>query len=165
VRKIGIDTGKHGGIVALNSNNFIIGKWVMPLDIGGEIDLKALDVIFKGFRPSVYGETIVTIEDPGKHAKSSQAIGGMRYGFGIVKQACVSNGISFHTTSSRVWQSYYWTNRDDNLTTKDKAYIVAHDLWQNESFLHPGKPRSRKAHDGLVDAALIALYGITWIYD
>jgi len=32
VRKIGIDTGKHGGIVALNINNVIIGKWVMPLD-------------------------------------------------------------------------------------------------------------------------------------
>jgi len=31
--------------------------------------------------------------------------------------------------------------------------------------LHPGKPRSRKAHDGLVDAALIAIYGITWIFD
>ena len=164
MRKIGIDTGKHGGIVALNSNNVIIGKWVMPLDQDGEIDLHELDVIFKELRPTVYGYAIVTIEDPGKHAKSSQAIGGMRYGFGIVKQACVSNGISFHTTSSRVWQSYYWTKRDDK-TTKEKALEVAHDLWPDETFLHPGKPRSRKAHDGLVDAALIAIYGITWIFE
>jgi hypothetical protein len=164
VRKIGIDTGKHGGIVALNSNNVIIGKWVMPLDQDGEIDLHELDVIFKELRPTVYGYAIVTIEDPGKHAKSSQAIGGMRYGFGIVKQACVSNGISFYTTSSRVWQSYYWTKRDDK-TTKEKALEVAHDLWPDETFLHPGKPRSRKAHDGLVDAALIAFLGETRIFD
>ena len=160
MRKIGIDTGKHGGIVALNSKNEIIGKWVMPLDVVGEIDLHALDVIFKGLRPSVYGDTIVTIEDPGRHAKSSQAIGGMRYGFGVVKQACVSNGISFHTTSSRVWQSYYWTQRGDK-TTKEKALEVAKNMWPKEPFLHPGKPRSKKAHDGLVDAALIALFGIT----
>ena len=80
MRKIGIDTGKHGGIVL--ANNDIIG-WVMPLDVDGEIDLHALDVIFKGIRPTVYGDAIVTIEDPGKHAKSSQAIGGMRYGFGL----------------------------------------------------------------------------------
>ena len=163
MRKIGIDTGKHGGIVALNSKNEIIGKWVMPLDQSGEIDLQELDIIFKGLRPTVYGYAIVTIEDPGKHAKSSQAIGGMRYGFGIVKQACVSNGISFHTTSSRVWQSFYWTQRGDK-TTKEKALEVANNTWPDEPFLHPGKPRSRKAHDGLVDAALIALFGLTWIY-
>tara|TARA_B100001059_G_C17722629_1_gene521609 strand:+ start:60 stop:551 length:492 start_codon:yes stop_codon:yes gene_type:complete len=163
MRKIGIDTGKHGGIVALNSKNEIIGKWVMPLDESGEIDLHALDVIFKGLRPTVYGYAIVTIEDPGKHAQSSQAIGGMRYGFGVVKQACVSNGISFHTTSSRVWQSYYWTHRGDK-TTKQKALEEAKDMWPEESFLHPGKPRSKKAHDGLVDAALIALFGLTWIH-
>ena len=163
MRKIGIDTGKHGGIVALNSKNEIIGKWVMPLDVGGEIDLHALDIIFKGLRPTVYGYATVTIEDPGKHAKSSQAIGGMRYGFGVVKQACVSNGISFHTTSSRVWQSYYWSNRGDR-TTKEKALEVAKNTWPEEPFLHPGKPRSKKAHDGLVDAALIALFGLTWIH-
>lgn len=163
MRKIGIDTGKHGGIVALNDKNEIIGKWVMPLDVVGEIDLHALDVIFKGLRPSVYGDTIVTIEDPGKHAKSSQAIGGMRYGFGIVKQACVSNGIRYNTTSSRVWQSYYWSNRGDR-TTKEKALEVAKNMWPDEPFLHPGKPRSRKPHDGMVDAALIALFGLTWIY-
>lgn len=163
MRKIGIDTGKHGGIVALNDKNEIIGKWVMPLDVGGEIDLHALDVIFKGLRPTVYGYAIVTIEDPGKHAQSSQAIGGMRYGFGVVKQACVSNGISFHTTSSRVWQSYYWSNRGDR-TTKEKALEVAKNMWPDEPFLHPGKPRSRKPHDGMVDAALIALFGLTWIY-
>ena len=164
MRKIGIDTGKHGGIVALNSSNDIIGKWVMPLDVDGEIDLHALDVIFKGFRRTVYGDAIVTIEDPGKHAKSSQAIGGMRYGFGIVKQVCVSNGIYFHTTSSRVWQSYYWTDKGDK-TTKEKALEVTKDFWPEEPFLHPGKPRSKKAHDGLVDAALIALYGIVKLYD
>ena len=163
MRKIGIDTGKHGGIVALNLSNDIIGKWVMPLDADGEIDLHALDVIFRGFRPTVYGDAIVTIEDPGKHAKSIQAIGGMRYGFGVVKQACVSNGINFYTTSSRVWQSYYWTDKVDK-TTKEKALEVANSIWQDEPFLHPGKPRSKKAHDGLVDAALIAFYGITWIY-
>jgi hypothetical protein len=164
MRKIGIDTGKHGGIVALNSKNDIIGKWVMPLDSDGEINLKALDVIFKGLRPTVYGRAIVTIEDPGKHAKSSQAIGGMRYGFGVVKQACVSNRISFHITSSRVWQSFYWTDRGDK-TTKEKALEVATGIWPEELFLHSGKPRSKKAHDGLVDAALIALFGITCIYD
>ena len=163
MRKIGIDTGKHGGIVALNFKNEIIGKWVMPLDVGGEIDLQALDVIFKGLRPKIYGDAIVTIEDPGKHAKSSQAIGGMRYGFGVVKQACVSNGISFHTSSSRVWQSFYWTQRGDK-TTKEKALEIATGMWPDEKFLHPGKPRSRKAHDGLVDAALIALFGLTWNY-
>lgn len=161
--KIGIDTGKHGGIVALNFKNEIINKWVMPLDSDGEIDLQALDIIFKGLSTSVYGDTIVTIEDPGKHAKSSQAIGGMRYGFGVVKQACVSNGISFHTTSSRVWQSFYWDKRGDK-TTKEKALEEAKDMWPDEPFLHPGKPRSKKAHDGLVDAALIAMFGITWIY-
>ena len=160
MRKIGIDTGKHGGIVALNSKNEIIGKWVMPLDLDGEIDLEALDLIFKGLRPTVYGDTIVTIEDPGKHTKSSQAIGGMRYGFGVVKQACVSNGIRYNTTSSRVWQLYYWSNRGDR-TTKEKALEVAKNMWPEEPFLHPGKPRSKKAHDGLVDAALIALFGIT----
>ena len=136
----------------------------MPLDVDGEIDLHALDVIFKGFRPTVYGNAIVTIEDPGKHAKSSQAIGGMRYGFGIVKQACVSNNILFFTTSSRVWQSHYWTEKGDK-TTKEKALEVANSIWPEEKFLHSGKPRSKKAHDGLVDAALIALYGIVDLYD
>jgi hypothetical protein len=58
--------------------------------------------------------------------------------------------------SAKKWQNALFSGIEYDDTKKASA-LVAKTLWPNQDWR--GTPRSRVAHDGMTDAALIAEYG------
>ena len=144
---LGIDTGTNGGLTFLGEDCMIKAIQIMPL-ISDFPDLTGVTHCFV--------EKAQTMSKNGKPqgAKSNFTTGqrlGELLGFMAAKKIPVS------LVHPRTWQAKLLGSKFAAGDSKKKAYEVARQLWPNESFLPT--PRCRKFHDGLVDSALLALYG------
>lgn len=169
---IGFDIGKSGGIYVL-ANGKPAFKHRMPL-IGREIDIMALYKIifkFKGKDAHVIFENIKGLFGIGKTAAMDLSV--QR---GIIEAICVGAKLPYTIIGPKKWQNEMFkdakvqyktsTRKDPNtgekkskkaIDTKATALLVAKRLFPQEDFL--ATERSKKPHDGLVDACLLAEYG------
>jgi len=77
------------------------------------------------------------------------------YGFGALKQCLVDFAIPHEVRRANVWQKEFGISaRKGN--TKVQALQICQDLFPNVNLL--ATERSKKPHDGIVDALLIAEY-------
>lgn len=152
---IGCDNGLKGGLVAISAfDGSLIDKLVMPtLKYGNksEIDVVAVSHWIDAFNT----DCTVAIEEPLKHARSSQAIRSMALSFG---QLVAMVRLSRHKLL-RVEVSD-WQKKMLGKVPKGQTKVVA--LKKSQIFLPEenwlATTRSSVAHDGLVDAYLIAQY-------
>ena len=159
---VGIDCGKKGGIVVLDEHGYILQKYVMPLRVvhgKNKINISALNFIL-----SILPEgSIITIEQPGAHAASAAGLRSMTYSFAQCEALLFANGHEDNVAEvmSQKWQRTYWNKKDFGIdySTKKAAKQAAERLWPDENWL--ATKRSKVAHDGMIDAALIAFYGLT----
>jgi len=94
------------------------------------------------------------------HAMPGQGVSSMfKFGkvYGEVLGAIKSENIPHTLITPQKWQKEIFQGIETKLKPKEKALIAAKRLFPNESFL--ATPRSRKPHDGMVDALLLAEYG------
>ena len=151
---IGIDNGLDGGLVALSSVGDIIECLPMPtLQVADkkEVDPKAVvDFVLK------FDKCIVGIEEPLRFAPTSQAIRSMAISFGKCIGACAAFGIDSKRIQVKEWQDVMLGKGLPKGQTKSVALKKANQIWPNEKWL--ATKRSKVAHDGLVDAGLIAEY-------
>jgi len=153
--RIGIDNGLKGGISTLSLDNKILRGVRMPtkkVGKGREVCPIAFAVILSEFPVA---ESIVAIEEPLKHAKSSQAMRSMAYSFGLCVGVATTLGYKIEVTPVQKWQKAILGKVPKGLT-KRFALAAATKLWPDENFL--ATPRSTKPHDGIIDAALIAYF-------
>ena len=152
---IGIDNGLDGGICVLAPDNSIVWRGRMPtkkVSKGKEVCPVAFASVLSPFPAA---ESIIAIEEPLKHAKSSQAIRSMAYSFGLCVGVATALGYEVRATPVATWQKAMLGKVPKGLT-KRFALAVARKLWSNEDF--HATPRSRTPHDGIIDAALIAKF-------
>lgn len=161
---IGIDCGLDGGIVQIDESGNIESVEVMPVRKIGKrrkIDLHMLDRIFLSFGQSMAGDFFVVVEDPGGHAQSAAGLRSMTYSFAAVEAMLVSHGLRYTTTPSRKWQKMFWLKpkiaKGEKFDTKTAALVAAKKLWPNQDWTK--SQRATNAHDGIVDAALLAEAG------
>jgi len=158
----GIDPGLSGGIASYDS---VTGEWevmVMPvveLKLGDgkkkrSLDHKALSEIFRDVdQNSCYA----VLEE--QHAMPRQGVASMfktGFGFGALKQVLVDFNIPHEVVRAKMWQKefgIYGVKGD----TKEQARRICQDLFPGVNLL--ATPRSKKPHEGMVDAVLIAGYG------
>jgi hypothetical protein len=156
---VGIDNGLDGGLVALSEfTGHVIAKRPMPTrQINGkrEVDPHAIrEWIFSlNEKPS---RLLVAIEEPLKHAKSSQAIRSMGVSFGILSATSELGGARTCRVQVRNWQDSMLGKAVPQGKTKEHALKYANKRWPNEDWL--ASPRCSVPHDGMVDAAVIAEY-------
>jgi hypothetical protein len=162
MKYIGIDCGLDGGICELDSAGNLTKMIVMPtvkIGKGRKINLHELSELFKIFRGS--GSCRFSIENPGGHAPSAAGLRSMTYSFAVVEAFLVCNFLTYHEFAARKWQSEFWSRptmpKGKKFDTKSAALSEAKKLWPGCTFVK--SDRSKKAHDGLVDAALIAEFG------
>ena len=155
---VGIDCGVRGGIVSLSRCGDLRMLAVMPTKKVGtkkKVDLESLVAIFGKL---ARGNPFVCIEDTGGHAPSAAGLRSMTYSFSSVETLCVAFKMPYRAVLARKWQSEFWKQpRGGKRDTKKLALISAKKMWSNQKWLE--NSRCRVAHDGLVDAALIAEYG------
>lgn len=157
---LGIDVGKDGGLALYNSETGSLMTWLIPYD------LKGLDECFAEVRREVKAEDIlVLIEDVhsifGSSAKSNFQFGRIK---GMKEALSVCWFGEYELVQPKKWQDIVWEDsdivlkengkKDTKLTSANSAKRLFPDYDFRKS------QRARKPHDGLVDAALIALYGL-----
>jgi hypothetical protein len=153
---IGVDNGLDGGLCALSAfDGSLIHAIPMPTrQIGGkrEVDPSAVYVWATGLG-DFSSRILFAIEEPLKHAKSSQAMRSMGISFGLL--CATAEMIGYHIRRIQVldWQGPV-LGRVARGKTKQRALEVASARWPDETWL--ASSRHRTPHDGMVDAALLA---------
>lgn len=157
---LGIDVGKDGGLALYNSETGVLMTWLIP------DDLKGLDECFSDIRREVgTADILVLIEDVhsifGSSAKSNFQFGRIK---GVKEALSVCWFGGYELVQPKKWQGVVWEEKDivlkDNgrKDTKLTSANAAREWFPGYDFRK--SQRARKPHDGLVDAALIALYGL-----
>lgn len=153
---VGIDNGISGGLCAIaNWSGDAIAYTAMPTDTFDgktEVDVRAVLDWLEPYRNNL----IVCIEEPLKHAKSSQAMRSMSISFGKILGACEAKQYPVHRIQVKEWQDVMLGKRLAKGMTKVIALKKANELWPKEKWL--ASTRSKISHDGIVDAALISQY-------
>lgn len=155
---LGIDNGIGGGLVALSATPGagIIGKCPMPTQKtrkGHEIDVRQVWSFVLRTIPSVGGVCII-LEEPGG-SQSAKAAASMAASFAALRAMCELKGVHYIRVTPQCWQKAMLNCKAGD--TKPAALTLARSLWPAESWL--ASERCRTAHDGMIDAALIAEFG------
>lgn len=175
---IGVDVGKLGAIVALDNNRKILFKKEVPL-IAKDVDIRKytkyllyLKKKFKGKSYMVYIEQVHAIF--GSSAHNTFQFGRQSM---IPEVICSILGMPFTLVQPKEWQKEAWAGikpirkpdkkdkngrvRKGSVLTKDTSSIAVQRLFPSENFkIKLKKGYSKNNHDGIVDACLIAYYGI-----
>jgi hypothetical protein len=154
---IGIDNGISGSLVAISAyHGKVIEKILMPtrpIDRSRECDAVAVCEWIEKFQYS--DDIAVALETPSKHSPGTLALCSMWDCYGAIRGILESCGIKHVRIAPRTWQSVMLGVVPKG-ETKAYARAKAREIWADEDWL--ATPRSKKAHEGLVDAALIAEY-------
>lgn len=171
---IGFDVGKNGGIAVLDHKNNVLLK-SMP-KIGKEIDLIGV----RDFLLSFDSEAKISCVIEDVHSIfGSGATSNFQFGraLGVLEMAVVMLNFSFTKVAPKKWQKEMWegvqpvlintgkTNKKDGsikykVDTKATSLIACKRLFPNIDLRNTNRKtdRSKKEHDGIVDALLMAEY-------
>jgi hypothetical protein len=170
---VGIDIGKNGGIVIISEDGKITTH-AMPKVNKDEIDIHAIGQIFQG----IPGPIHCGIEDVhsifGVGAKANFQFG---RSLGIVEGIVAGYNIAFTKISPKIWQKEMWMGikpvevntgkktKEGNIKykvdTKATSLLAAKRLYPDLDLRDANvrkTSRSKEAHDGIVDAVLIATF-------
>jgi hypothetical protein len=152
---IGIDNGISGALVALSAySGMVLESILMPTRITGssrECDAIAVCEWIEKFQYS--DEVAVALETPGKYSPGTLALCSMWDCYGVLRGILESCNIRHIRVDPQIWQKEM-LGKVPKGETKPFARAKAKELWATETWL--ATPRSKKAHEGMVDAALIA---------
>ena len=146
---VGVDNGLDGGLCAVSKfNKSLIGYIAMPtLQRNGkrEVDTRAVHDWLQEFNT----DFTLAIEEPLKHARSSQAMRSMAISFGKLLGMAESHRYQVSCVQVNDWQKKL-LGKIPKGTTKSAALALAKKLEPDEAWL--ATERSRTPHDGIIDA-------------
>ena len=153
---IGIDNGLNGGLVAISiETGAVIEKTIMQPLLSckkREVDTRAV----YEWAMALETEFIFAIEEPLRHAKSSQAVRSMGISFGKLLGLAESRQWDTRCVQVKNWQRSMLGDLLRSHDTKKAALIKASVISPDECWQK--SKRASKPHDGMVDAYLIAHY-------
>lgn len=153
---LGIDPGNTGGLVCIDDIGDVAGQWIMPtVDVGTKkkkrlvLDIYAVEMILMGI-PGLGGVAIEFQQPFPKQGLSST--GKLMRAFGQLEGIVMARGHRYELPRPAQWQKVLAGVEGEG---KQRAAIYAARRLPDLD-LYPG--RKRKPHDGLADAACIALW-------
>ena len=168
---IGIDCGKSGAICEIDNAGNLLEFHAMPIvgkGKGSKLDLQKLAEYFSYKKLAIENgrDYMVIVEDPGGHAPSAAGLRSMTYCFAAIETLLVAYKIKHHIVLSQKWQREFWSKpqmpKGQKFDTKAAALAEARKLWPDEHFRVTSEAGNllKNPHDGIVDAALLATYGM-----
>lgn len=163
---IGIDVGKSGAITSIiqGADWLKIKSFVTPTLPDGDIDIVSFFEILKNQEGTV---SMVVIEKV--HAIFGSGAGAtFQFGrsAGIAEGVVNCSGFPFTMVPPKTWQKEMWAGVDkvmksgkNSIDTKATSLVAAKRLFPRAILTDTLKPKSQKAHDGIVDSILLAEYG------
>ena len=159
---IGVDNGLDGGLIAIDEDGQIIHKTIMPTVGAGaskrELDLPTILQFFKGMSGSFRVAGVVLEKGIAMPKQSSVSTFKTGRGIGLIEGIVVALGFRYQVIAPRTWQKEML--RDLHKTsgnTKQASILAAERLFPGVDWR--STERSKNAHHGLTDAALMAEYG------
>lgn len=152
---IGIDNGLSGGIAVMKGRKLveILPMPVVPLKAGKtEYDYHSImELLMK------YPDATVILEKAHPMPKLGTQ-SAFRFGmfYGVLIGMLTATKHRYHIVHAKTWQKEMFKDQP-HLDTKSASKIVAKRIFPDQTFL---VGRSKKIHDGLTDAALLAYYGV-----
>lgn len=155
---VGIDNGLDGGICAVSDfSGEIIGKCAMPtFKRSGKREIDTVSIY--RWITDLNTEPLIAIEEPLKHAKSSQAMRSMGISYGKILGMSESHGWKVRPIQVLDWHKAVLGKVPKSLT-KVFALREATRRAPEENWVK--SDRCSTPHDGMVDAYLIACYART----
>jgi crossover junction endodeoxyribonuclease RuvC len=149
---VGFDPGLSGGIAFISP----VGLLAEPMPVTKEgLDLVALRHLLEPIQTEIRMAFIERIHAVQMGSKSSMLSFGC--GYGMIQGLLAGLQIPFELVRPTVWCKTMHSGVDADMKPKDKSLVVARRIFPKESFL--ASERSKKPHDGMIDAALIAEFG------
>lgn len=159
---VGIDPGLTGGIVAIESPRKVIFSQVMPLIGNKEIDLVELRTLLLGLKQRAADKgTILTVFLEKVRSRPGQGVVAMftfGRGLGMLEGMLTALEIPVQQITPQAWVKEMHAGMDGRLKPKARSLLVVRRLYPDINLL--ASARSTKMHEGLMDAALIATYGM-----
>lgn len=158
---IGIDVGKKGAICGVSEGKLVF-KEIMPLISDEDVDVVRLRQIVTSVR-NADGVHVVMEKFGGWFGYNKSAVASVARQAGFIEATLILCGIAHTRISPQSWQKIMFEgtkvlrNKDGQRETKKMAFLSANRLFPGEQFLPTA--RYSKPHDGLVDAALLGLFG------
>jgi len=157
----GVDIGKAGGIVFISETKQLLYKIPMPIiKETREYDLLGIINLFNHFKS---GLTYVYIEQAMKFGGGNVSIASgtisLNECMGMFKGLLTAIHIPFKLIHPRTWQNKiikpYQVN---NKSTKQAGIEFCNYMWPGIDWRE--STRCKKSHDGMTDAACLAIYGL-----
>lgn len=171
---IGIDPGKNGGFCLMISRQQMV-YYKSPV-VGVEIDVNGyVDILsdFKSLCTQRDLDPIILLEDVHAiHGAAASTTFKFGKAVGLVIGAAIALKIPIILVQPKKWQSKAWKGvkiqkKKDGAKfktdTKATSLLAAKTLFPMEDFL--ATKRSKVPHDGIVDATLIAFYGLEFYFN
>ena len=156
MRIVGIDPGLDGGIAMMEGSRLVIEQMPTTGGTRRSIDAGRLSMQFAAWMLDE-GIEHAFLERVG--AMTGQGVTSMfsfGEGYGVIKGVLSALHISYSLVSPQKWQNAIGVAKSKD--TKGAAATRAAQLFPGVDFR--ASARCRKPHDGMVDAALIAAYGV-----
>lgn len=155
---IGIDNGVSGGMVAISQHHgLIVGMTTMPVTkyrSRNEINIRQVHLWLSEVTGGNLSNAEYIIEEPNNSRTPSTAYS-VASSFHSMRGFFETKMIRFSRITPQSWQKRM-LGKVPAGHTKSYALAKANELWPDEKWL--ATPRCKTPHDGLVDAALIAMY-------
>ncbi len=164
---IAIDPGKHGGIVSLTENRDVQTFFIPK--IGNEVDVRGIQEIFFTLFNSDRDEVIIE-KVHAIYGSSSSSTFTFGYVCGLLEGIIVGNNFRYSMVTPKEWQKIMFEGIEPiykpskkkgkgTLETKKMAELAYKRLFPKvDLYKTENGNKSKKVHDGLVDALLIAEY-------
>lgn len=161
MRIVGIDPGQKGGIAELREDGSV-GLDPMPVIVSGNrafLDIPGVRLVLRS--ALAVGSCHVFIE---KQQPLPAKMGGGNanfqrgYHLGVLEALCNGLYIPYELVGPRRWQNLILADIIGE-DTKARARLAIQRLYPKLWPSLPRTPKSRKPHEGLIDAVLIAEYG------
>jgi len=155
---LGIDPGKDGAFVVIDENGTMLYFKVMPLGPDDQPHYEGIKEVLMEINkahyiPLAYLERAMPMAMGAKHAFNYGR------GFAALEIALREVGIPYSMLEPSKWTKDIFQGIDSNLKAKAQASIAVSRLFPEEHKKIPTSPRSKKMHDGIIDALLMAEYG------
>ena len=147
---VGIDPGREGAVVRISTSG--AASWLLPYDDAGLSGRQLTELL----QTKVESGDLVVLERAQSMPKQGIA-SAFRYGrdYGVILGVLDAIGASYQTVAPGVWHRAVVGGSGADPKARARAVVEARLPWLE---LRPGK--RRKAHEGIVDAACLALYGL-----
>ena len=169
---IGIDPGKSGGIAIIGEGGKI--KVVVMPNASDEIDILRIQLLLAPYGILAKSGKVKCVLEDVHSIFGSTAVGNFQFGraLGVIEAILTANKIPFTKVAPKKWQKEMWEgikkigeytgkelkngDKQFKVDNKGMSLIAAKRLFPNVNLL--ATERSKKPHDGIVDALLIAGY-------